>query len=376
MTDINKKALHHVGKNVHDDVFRPSYSTIVNASFIIAELSKKPSLVDYGYIANVIVNTIGFDILLKIIFKLSQNADTYNIIVYTCVGQIILDSIYPLRAQKSDTFALVFNPLSPNALRIETEIINSYGLLLDKSENLCTHEKHNLNNKNKSNIKRIHVDLEKDWGIKIEYNDVKKPAPVTKPITMPIIKPKTTSLTKSKTMPIIKPKTTSLTKSKTMPVIKSKHNSDKSLTIDTNLPTNTSVDSIVSTPESIFVLSLGSTPVSSSNLVKSPKSPKSPKLIKSTEPFTDTELSLKYYDSSSSKHVSPNKSLYNSPTMSQQYTFLPETFDNDVNIDPIQGIFIKNEQLNKKNLSYLQCELEKWNRTKNFLQNSSSINFF
>lgn len=119
----------HENKKSTSKEFIPSRSIVTNAAFIIVELLKSTKLMDFYYISTVIADTIGIDYLLQIIFKLYENANTYELIQYSSIAQIVIDAIYPLNIQKTSTSPLIFTSNSDTFFKIETKILEAYDIL-------------------------------------------------------------------------------------------------------------------------------------------------------------------------------------------------------------------------------------------------------
>ena len=146
----------------NNDKFVPTYPEVTTAAFIITELLKSPKLMDFNYVCAVVTDTIGINILLKILFQLHKTATVDEMIKYNAIVQIVLDAIFPLHLKKESNSVLTFKSNSDTFLKIETKILNAYDLLPKavKKTPLVRRK-----------CPRIIVDLERDWGIKVEYNN-------------------------------------------------------------------------------------------------------------------------------------------------------------------------------------------------------------
>ena len=162
-----------LNSHMENDKFIPTYPEVTTAAFIITELLKSPKLMDFNYVCAIIADTIGINILLKILFKLHKTATVDEMIKYNAIVQIVLDTIVPLHLKKESTSVLTFKSNSDTFLKIETKILNAYDLLPKAVKKpLLARRK----------CPRIKIDLERDWGIKVEYNNVPvKPIPIPMP---------------------------------------------------------------------------------------------------------------------------------------------------------------------------------------------------
>ena len=128
---------------------------------------------DLNYVCTIIKNTIGINVLLRILFKLHNTATVDEMIKYTTIIQIVLDAIYPLikKIKVKTNSVKTFKSNSDTFLKIETKILNAY--------NLLPKAKRKKKDYMVSKCKIIKIDLERDWGIKVEYNDTTtiKPSP-------------------------------------------------------------------------------------------------------------------------------------------------------------------------------------------------------